>query len=245
MSCDYRRKLELYADGEISASEHQEISAHLSSCPDCGGFLVQLLEMKKTVRIAGHRYSAPMELRTALAQKLRPEKVPGMFWRWGLVASSFAISAMAILFFLPRSERHDPLMSEVVDQHVTTLASLNPMDVVSTDRQTVKPWFEGKLPFSFNLPEVGESSPYKLVGGKVAYLRQDPSAEVVYEVGKHKISVFIFREGSGGPELVREHGLPFTVEHWNEGSVRFCLVTDSNQDDADKLAAMLHEANRR
>ena len=64
-------------------------------------------------------------------------------------------------------------MSELVDLHVATLASSNPIDVVSSDRHTVKPWFEGKIPFTFNLPEL-QNSPFTLVGGRVSYLNQSP-----------------------------------------------------------------------
>ena len=60
-------------------------------------------------------------------------------------------------------------MSELADLHVATLASSNPVDVVSTDRHTVKPWFAGKIPFTFNLPEL-QDSPFVLVGGRVSYL---------------------------------------------------------------------------
>ncbi len=40
-----------------------------------------------------------------------------------------------------------------LDQHLATLSSGATPQVVSTDRHTVKPWFQGRLPFSFNLPE--------------------------------------------------------------------------------------------
>ncbi len=45
-------------------------------------------------------------------------------------------------------------LAELTDLHVATLASSSPVDVVSTDRHTVKPWFAGKIPFTFNLPEL-------------------------------------------------------------------------------------------
>ncbi len=84
-------------------------------------------------------------------------------------------------------------MSELVDQHVATLASSNPVDVVSTDRHTVKPWFEGKIPFTFNLPDL-QGSPFALAGGRVAYVKQSPGAELIFRIRQHQISVFIFQE---------------------------------------------------
>ena len=47
----------------------------------------------------------------------------------------------------------DSLSAELLDQHLATLSSGAAPEVISTDRHTVKPWFQGKLPFSFNLPD--------------------------------------------------------------------------------------------
>jgi len=100
---------------------------------------------------------------------------------------------VALFLTLHRGRDEQQLMSELVDQHVATLASSNPVDVVSTDRHTVKPWFEGKIPFTFNLPELQGSS-FLLVGGRVSYLSQAPGAELIFRVRQHQISVFIFQE---------------------------------------------------
>lgn len=70
------------------------------------------------------------------------------------------------------------MLSEVADLHIATLASANPIDVVSTDRHTVKPWFAGKIPFTFNLPEL-QNSPFTLLGAKVSYLNQSPGAHSI------------------------------------------------------------------
>jgi len=51
----------------------------------------------------------------------------------------------------------DQVFSEIADLHVAALASSSPVDVISTDRHTVKPWFQGKIPFAFNLPDLKNS----------------------------------------------------------------------------------------
>ena len=110
-----------------------------------------------------------------------------------------------------RELSNDPFIAELVDQHVIALSSLNPVDVISEDRHTVKPWFQGKLPFTFNLPELGGSG-FTLIGGKVVYLQQNPAAEVLYQSGRHKISVFVLQEGSAA----RGQGAraSFNVKSW-------------------------------
>src|SRR5207244_13100803 len=67
--------------------------------------------------------------------------------------------------------------------------------LISTDRHTVKPWFQGKIPFAFDLPEV-QNSEFSLLGGRMTYLGQTPGAHLIYAVRKHEISVFVFQEGA-------------------------------------------------
>ena len=89
----------------------------------------------------------------------------------------------------------DQVFSEIADLHVATLASSSPVDVISTDRHTVKPWFQGKIPFAFDLPEL-QNSEFSLLGGRMTYLDQTPGAHLIYDVRKHHISVFVFQERS-------------------------------------------------
>ena len=243
MNCEYRQKIALYADGELTAPEQQEVATHLTTCQECSAALVELLEMKKSVRLAGNRYSAPLELRRAVQERLRVRKTPAAFWKWGFAAACCLLVAALSFMVYSRQQRQDTVVASLVDLHVIALASDNKVDVVSDDRHNVKPWFQGKLPFTFNLPEVA-NSPFTLTGGKVAYQRQEPGAELLYEIRKHKISVFIFRGEAGSHALARDRSSSFTVEHWTEGGLRFYLVTDATGEDADLLASMLQEANR-
>ncbi len=82
------------------------------------------------------------------------------------------------------------LVTEVFDQHVATIAGDMSPQVVSTDRHTVKPWFQGKIPFSFNLPQ-GLPGDTTLDGANLTYLRNQPVAQLLYSIGKHRVSVFI------------------------------------------------------
>ena len=128
------------------------------------------------------------------------------------------------------------MLSELVDQHVATLASANPVDVVSTDRHTVKPWFQGKIPFTFNLPEL-QNSPFVLVGGRVAYLQQAPGAELIFRIRQHNISVFIFQE-QALKESATEGGaaLSFSMKSWKQNGLYYFAVTDANAQDLDQLS---------
>ena len=136
-------------------------------------------------------------------------------------------------------------MSELVDQHVATLASSNPVDVVSTDRHTVKPWFEGKIPFTFNLPEL-QGSPFALAGGRVAYVNQSPGAELIFRVRQHQISVFIFQERAlaraGGTESVRA-ALSFEVRTWCRNELCYFVIGDASAQDLDQLVELLKAAD--
>jgi anti-sigma factor RsiW len=131
-----------------------------------------------------------------------------------------------------------------VDQHVATLASANPLDVISTERHTVKPWFAGKIPFTFNLPEL-QGSPFVLAGGRVSYLSQSPGAELIFRVRQHQISLFIFQDqglreaGTNEPERT---ALSFEVRTWRHNGLRYFVIGDASPQDLDKLSELIKAA---
>ncbi|MGA9392916.1 MAG: hypothetical protein WBV69_20975 [Candidatus Sulfotelmatobacter sp.] len=133
----------------------------------------------------------------------------------------------------------------MADLHVATLASSTPVDVLSSDRHTVKPWFLRKIPFTFNLPELAAGSEFTLVGGRVAYLEQVPSAHLIYQIRKHYISVFILPDRSSA---IREFApgtatnFSFQTASWTENGLRYFLIGDVGAADLQKLSEMLRDS---
>src|SRR5437660_3603969 len=103
-----------------------------------------------------------------------------------------------------------------------------------TDRHTVKPWFQGKIPFAFDLPEV-QNSEFSLLGGRMTYLGQTPGAHLIYAVRKHEISVFVFQEGAmrGGwdENSAVTKKLSFNMATWRQGGLRYFVIGDTNTAD--------------
>ena len=163
----------------------------------------------------------------------------------GVSAALVLILMLGINLYLGHERaRRQRVYSELADLHVVALASSNPVDVVSSDRHTVKPWFQGKIPFSFNLPELGGSD-FTLVGGRVTYLSQSPGAQLIYQIRKHEISVFIFQDRGGEIATLPSglgRALSFTTETWTQNGLRYFVVGDVGGDDIQSLSKLLRGA---
>ena len=249
MSCEWGGKLDRYVDDELSGGELTELEAHLRGCPACASSALSRLQLKRMTQAAGQRYAPRPEFRLQIEQSTRASRRPDWARRW---LPGFAVAAALGLVLISavlwqQQMRTEQALGELADLHVSTLASANPVDVVSTDRHTVKPWFQGKLPFSFNIPEL-QNSPFKLVGGRLAYFQQSPGAQLLFEVRKHQISVFIFQNRA---ELSRLNSgaslrgrLGFSSETWTDGGLRYFVVGDASPADIHELSELLKSAAR-
>ena len=221
---------------------------HLHGCASCASDVLGRVQLKHVVKSAGMRYSPSPALRERVQKGLPAQKTSARIWGWPQrLAASFAF--LLIGFFLFRGwfdSRQRRTIAELADLHVTTLSSSAPVDVISTDRHTVKPWFQGKIPFTFNIPELG-GTPFSLLGGRMSYLDQAPGAQLIFNLGNHHISVFIFQKrqdrafasGEG-----RSKTLTFNVEAWAEDDLQYFVIGDADPSDIHKLSDLLKAAAR-
>ena len=203
--------LNALVDGELSIDQLATANHHLSRCPSCTSDALFHSLLKSATAKAGQRYTPAPDLQARLALRIREELLlqnalhvdkarpvvrSSSFYGWvaaaalllisvgiALVQHNWSRSAMA-------SAEYAALAIEACDQHIATLAANSLPEVISSDRHTVKPWFQGRLPFSFNLPE-NLPGGTTLDGANLTYIHGRPTAQLLYSVGKHRASVYL------------------------------------------------------
>ena len=244
MVCEiWKAKLDTYLDGEVPEEEMSTFDAHVRSCSSCSADALTRVQMKRAIQTAGRRYTPSAEFRKRMQQKIgaKPRRSFGLGWTFAAAAAVILVVGTLTSAYLGARSGGYQVFSEIADLHVETLASASPVDVISTDRHTVKPWFQGKIPFAFNLPEL-QNTEFSLLGGRMTYLEQTPGAHLIYDMRKHHISVFVFQERSLPAKLddnsLSPKQLPFNLETWSQGGLRYFVIGDASAADIDNLAKL-------
>jgi anti-sigma factor RsiW len=186
-----------------------------------------------TASAAERTWGVKRKERGSPAWRMRP------FWVGALGGVSSAAMAAAFAFLLLVPRLTNPLLDQLVSAHVRSLMPSHLIDVVSTDKHTVKPWFAGHADVS---PVVADFEPqgYRLIGGRVDYLEHQRSAVVVYQHGAHVINVFSWagRERILPADVTRS-GYHFAF--WQAGDLQYCAVSDTGWDELLGLVRLLKE----
>ena len=257
MTCElWEAKIDAYVDGELAQDEQRALREHLASCAACSQEALGRMELKRAVHAAGKRYQPSGEFRARVAQQTwakaadprqagqRPASTFEGWawmrdWRPRLAAVAVVLIAFGISILHVRGMQRQQVMREIADLHASNLASANPVDVVSTDKHTVKPWFAGKLPFTFDLPELAGTQ-FELIGGRMVFVEQEPAALLVYGIRKHKITVLISLDRDGVEKLGSSEASvhSFHLETWSQGGLRYVVISDAAAPDVQALAEM-------
>src|SRR5437870_4269642 len=251
MTCElWKDKLGAYVDSASPENELAGLEEHLKNCPSCAADALSRLQLKRLTRAAAVRYAPSLEFRLRIENSIQKKTKP--IWaswmpRLAVAAVALILAVVSIAAWMRQSAREQAL-TELIDLHVATLASSNPVDVVSSDRHTVKPWFQGKLPFTFNLPELAASperaaSQFTLRGGRLVYFHSSPGAQLIYQLGKHEFSVFLVQDSpnqSVPPTSERRNG--FSTESWTAAGLRYVVMSDAGSPDVHALADLIRTA---
>jgi len=240
-------QLNALADGELFGDELFEVQEHLAECAGCTSAALAASLTKRAAARAGMGYAVPEEFTARMRRRAAGEDGvakkggrPGMY-AWGSIA---ALLVLGVGLFVAQREMqgraaNEALVAEVADQHVAAMAGNAPPEVISSDRHTVKPWFQGKLPFSFNLPEnlPGDTT---LDGADLTYLRGQPTAQLLYSIGKHHVSVFLRQKNGASSALAERSG--FHVASIPAGELEVVAVSDVETARLRGLAEMVAQA---
>lgn len=221
--------LHAFADNELDARSSLELEAHLATCQGCRAELAAIREVKAALSAQPLAYEAPASLRQRLDELIAQEVAPPRLRRvrsqsWVLSGAVGALAASLAVFALMPSGAS--LEAQLVDAQARSLEAQHLVDIPTSDRHVVKPWFNGKIDFAPPVVDlVGQG--YPLVGGRLDHLAGRRVAALVFHRGPHTINLFIW-PGRGEGLATLEHKDGYNLVHWTQGGLTFWAVSDAD-----------------
>jgi len=261
-------------DGELPPLDQADLEAHLAQCPTCAEALRQRRDFRQTLKTHLRRYELPPGAAARFLSTdhsdlssldsgpdNRAEKVGGSplappapvipLRRFqlgaGLLGAGLGAALAASLVLVSVSTgRQESLDRDLVGAHVRSLMPGHLMDVESSDRHTVKPWFNGRVDLSPPTPNLADLGT-PLVGGRLDYVDEHVASVLIYRRHQHILNLFIWSDHGDDRDpgtLLSQHRTRngYEVLRWVQDGVSYALVSDLN---SQELTAFQTEWRRR
>jgi anti-sigma factor RsiW len=229
---DDRLWLNAYIDGELDPAHALEFEQRLAADPALAAAHARIAALRGAIRERVPREQASPQLRRRVAALARPQPVPG----WRALAASVAVafvagSAATYVALGPGGQ--EPVAPLVVASHMRSLMASQPIDVASSDRHTVKPWFNGKLPASPRVVDLA-SQGFPLVGGRIDVIGLTPAPTLVYRHRLHVISLTALpaKLGAAPPHAIDG----YNIVDWTDGGITYWAVSDLSAPELEDFA---------
>ncbi|PWU10224.1 MAG: anti-sigma factor [Terriglobia bacterium] len=234
MNChEVEKWLSAYEDRELDLARTLEIEEHLAECAGCSAAL-RKMEETSALLASAVRFPAPPELRRRFGAP--GARIPWHTAPWLAAAASLALAVVVVWRYAPPAQHAPDLLErDIVQEHVRSLLADHLLDVNSPDRQTVKPWFRGKLDYA---PEVADlsSQGFELVGGRLDYLGGRAVSALVYQRAQHVINVFVWPEAGQPDQAPQPHSIAgFNAVNWRSKGMNWWAISDLNSVELEEL----------
>jgi len=239
-------QLHAYLDGELGATEALLFERRLADDAQLRSYLSELRAMRARIRSQASYHEAPAALRERVLRGSRRLATPGhgpRTWWWSLAATACLV-ALALIAIAPgwlhAGGGSDARVMALLDDHLRASLDGRWVDVVSSDRHTVKPWLSARLGFSPVVPDLSGQG-FELLGARLDVLDAQPIAALVYRRRQHMISVFVWPDAEPVPAgAVEQRG--YHIVRFQRDGMWFWAVSDLNTAELRDLANLMETA---
>lgn len=227
--------LHALADGELDAAAALALEHRIAAEPVFAADYAQILALKSAVTrlekpIVSDAFRAKM---SALSMPRATPAPPRPAWSavWQAMAATFVLTAglaSGLTYTLVAPRDGGLIEDAIVNGHRRSLLAASPIDIASSDRHTVRPWFDAKLGVSPPTPDLTAQG-FMLVGGRIDVVGDRPVPSLVYRHKEHLITVVALTVAPGTDAT--EPPAPgtaggYNVVRWSGPGFRYWAISD-------------------
>jgi anti-sigma factor RsiW len=232
--------LHAYMDGELDLADALSVERNIAADPKLAAERDRIIALRQAIHENLPREPIP------LALQLRIERMFGLRQEtsrptWRTLAASVALAVLVTssstwLFFGSNATRTTE--DAIVAGHIRALMAPQPADIASSERHTVKPWFNGRV---LEAPHVADlaNGGFPLIGGRVDVVGGRTVPTLVYGRRKHIISLTAVPAAgkpNSGPKVSVDNG--YNIVHWVANGVSYWAVSDVSAPDLGEFAKL-------
>lgn len=253
--------LNAYLDNELDAASVLEIERRMAADPALKLEHDRLVQLRSVLASQLKTQKASSDLRQrieAMAEETPPPVVQRLAapshtrsrsYAWREMAAAAALAAIVAAggtyaFLRPNSASNE--IAAIVADHQRALLAATPFDVASSDRHTVKPWFDSKLALSPQVIDLS-SAGFPLAGGRVEVIDGKPVPVLVYQRRAHIISVVAIpragQKDTTEPSLATTNDGYFVIQ-WHGRDFDYTVVSDLAENELDEFVNLWRHAAR-
>jgi anti-sigma factor RsiW len=176
----------------------------------------------------------------------RPIRRFGSF-DWRAMAASILVSAVlasgATQWLMLRGATDDFAVA-IASGHRRSLLATSPVDVVSSDRHTVKPWLDARIGVSPPAPDLAKDG-FALLGGRIEVIGDRPVPALVYRHREHLITLVAAPQEAGSTSVPVATDLSaggFSLVHWSDDAFSYWAISDTERPELDDFVVRFRAA---